>query len=121
MFAIQFFWQFPHFWAIAWIAHRDYEAAGFKLLPSVEGPTKYSAIQSIIYSVLLIPVGLLPYFTGLTGWVSLLIVLLANLGMVYLSVRLYYDMEVKAARRVMFGSYFYLMVVFFALLADKIG
>ncbi len=120
MFTIQFFWQFPHFWAIAWIAHRDYEAAGFKLLPSVEGPTKYSAIQSIIYSVLLIPVGLLPYFTGLTGWVSVLIVLVANLGMVYLSVRLYYEMEVKAARRVMFGSYFYLMVVFFALLADKI-
>ena len=120
LFAIQFFWQFPHFWAIAWIAHKDYETAGFKMLPSTEGPTKYSAVQSIIYSVLLVPVGLLPYLIGLTGWVSLLIVLLANLGMIYLSVRLYMDMEKGAARKVMFGSYIYLMVVFFALVADKI-
>jgi protoheme IX farnesyltransferase len=120
LFAIQFFWQFPHFWAIAWIAHRDYEAAGFKMLPSEKGPTKYSAMQSIIYSLLLIPVGLLPYAAGLTGWVSLWIVLLANLAMVYLCVRLYTDMEVKAARKVMFGSYIYLVVVYFALLADKI-
>ena len=53
LFAIQFFWQFPHFWAIAWIAHKDYSNAGFKLMPSVEGPTKYSAIQSMIYSLVL--------------------------------------------------------------------
>lgn len=120
IFGIQFFWQFPHFWAIAWIAHKDYEAAGFRMLPSEKGPTKYSAVQSIIYSLLLIPVGVLPYFAGLTGWLSLMIVLAANFGMVYLSVRLYRDMEVKAARKVMFGSYIYLMVVFFALLADKL-
>lgn len=120
LFGIQFFWQFPHFWAIAWIAHKDYEKAGFRLLPSEKGPTKYSAVQSIIYSVLLIPVGLAPYFAGLTGWLSLLIILLANLAMIYLSVRLYLDMETRAARRVMFGSYFYLLVVFFALLADKL-
>lgn len=120
IFGIQFFWQFPHFWAIAWIAHKDYEAAGFRMLPSEKGPTKYSAVQSIIYSLLLVPVGVLPYFAGLTGWLSLMIVLVANFGMVYLSVRLYRDMEVKAARRVMFGSYIYLMVVFFALLADKL-
>lgn len=120
IFGIQFFWQFPHFWAIAWIAHKDYETAGFRLLPSQKGPTKYSAVQSIIYSLLLIPVGVLPYFAGLTGWLSLLIILVANLGMVYLSVRLYRAMEVKAARGVMFGSYFYLLVVFLALLADKL-
>lgn len=120
LFAIQFFWQFPHFWAIAWLAHKDYEAAGFRMLPSAKGPTKYSAIQSIIYSVLLIPVGLLPYLIGLTGWLSLLVTLLANLAMVGLSVRLYLQMERSAARGVMFGSYIYLLVVFFALLADKI-
>lgn len=120
LFAIQFFWQFPHFWAIAWISHKDYETAGFKLLPSVTGPTKYSAMQSIIYSLLLIPVGTFPYFLGMTGWVSLLIVLVANLYMVFLSVRLYREMEVKAARRVMFGSYLHLAIVFLALLADKV-
>ncbi len=120
LFAIQFFWQFPHFWAIAWIAHKDYTNAGFKLLPSVQGPTKYSAIQSIIYSLFLVPVGVLPYFTGMSGSVSLWIVFAANIFMVYQCVRLYKEMEVKAARRVMFSSYVYLPVVFFALLADKI-
>ena len=120
LFAIQFFWQFPHFWAIAWIAHADYSQAGFKLMPSVEGPTKYSAIQSIIYSVLLIPVGMLPYLAGMTGRVSFFIILVANIMMVWQCVRLYREMEAKAARRVMFGSYIYLPVVLLALLADKL-
>jgi len=120
LFAIQFFWQFPHFWAIAWIAHKDYSGAGFKLLPSVEGPSKYSAIQSIIYSLLLIPVGLLPYIFGMSGLISAIIVFIANLLMVWQSVRLYRQMELKAARRVMFSSYIYLPVVLLALLGDKL-
>jgi len=120
LFAIQFFWQFPHFWAIAWIAHKDYTNAGFKLMPSVEGPTKYSAIQSIIYSMVLIPVGVLPYLVGMSGSIALAIVFVANLLMVWQSVRLYREMEVKAARRVMFSSYIYLPVVLLALLADKL-
>jgi len=121
LFAIQFFWQFPHFWAIAWIAHSDYAKAGFKLLPSNEGPTKYSAIQAIIYSLLLLPVGVLPYFSGMSGLVSLVVVLIANLFMVGQCVRLYREMTVKAARRVMFSSYIYLPVVLLALLANKIS
>ena len=120
LFTIQFFWQFPHFWAIAWIAHKDYSNAGFKLLPSVEGPSKYSAIQSVIYSLVLIPVGALPYLSGMSGIVSFWIVLAANLGMVWQSVRLFREMEKKAARRVMFSSYIYLPVVLLALLADKV-
>jgi protoheme IX farnesyltransferase len=121
LFAIQFFWQFPHFWAIAWIAHKDYTRAGFKLLPSVEGPTKYSAIQSVIYSLLLVPIGVLPYFVGISGLVSLWIIFLANILMVWQSVRLYREMETSAARRVMFSSYIYLAVVFFAMLLDKVN
>ncbi len=119
LFAIQFFWQFPHFWAIAWIAHSDYSNAGFKLMPSVEGPTKYSAIQSVIYSLVLVPVGVLPFVSGLSGIVSFWILLAANLLMVWQCVRLYREMNVNAARRVMFASYIYLAVVFLALLADK--
>ncbi|MBO9573225.1 MAG: heme o synthase [Chitinophagaceae bacterium] len=119
LFAIQFFWQFPHFWAIAWIAHNDYSNAGFKLMPSVQGPGKYSAIQSIIYSLVLVPVGTLPYFAGISGMVSFWILLVMNLWMVWLSVQLYRKMTKKAARSVMFGSYIYLAVVFLALLADK--
>ena len=121
LFAIQFFWQFPHFWAIAWIAHKDYSNAGFKLMPSVEGPTKYSAMQSIIYSLVLIPVGMLPYLVGMSGMKSFWIVLAANLYMLLQSIRLYREMERKAARRVMFTSYIYLPVVLLALLFDKIA
>lgn len=120
LFAIQFFWQFPHFWAIAWLAHKDYSKAGFKLMPSVEGPTKYSAIQSVIYSLILVPVGIFPFLVGMSGIVSFWIVLAANLWMVWLCVNLYRRMETKAARGVMFGSYIYLPVVLLALLADKI-
>jgi len=119
LFALQFFWQFPHFWAIAWVAHKDYTAAGFKLLPSTEGPTKYSAIQAIVYSLLLLPVGILPYLTGMSGPIGGIIVLIANIFMVTQCVRLYREMTVKAARRVMFSSYIYLPVVLLGLLATK--
>ena len=121
LFALQFFWQFPHFWAIAWIAHKDYTAAGFKLLPSGDGQTKYSALQAVIYSLLLLPVGILPYFNGMSGLVSLVIVLVANLFMIGQCVRLYKEMTVQAARRVMFSSYIYLPVVLLALLIDKVA
>lgn len=75
LFAIQFFWQFPHFWAIAWIAHKDYEKAGFKMLPSEKGQTRYSAMQAVIYSLLMIPAGLLPWYFDISGQISLYIVL----------------------------------------------
>ena len=127
LFAIQFLWQFPHFWAIAWVAHKDYTVAGFKLLPGDKGPTKFTALQTIIYSMLMIPVGLLPHLLPMgermqpmSGVVSMWIVLACNLTMVALSIRLFIKMDVASARRVMFGSYFYLMIVFIALLADKI-
>jgi protoheme IX farnesyltransferase len=120
LFALQFFWQFPHFWAIAWVAHEDYSSAGFKLLPDVGGPTKYAAVQAILYSVLLIPIGVMPYVFGMSGMVSMIIVGIANLAMFWQCVRLFREMNVKAARRVMFGSYFYLPIVLLSLLADKL-
>ena len=120
LFAMQFLWQFPHFWAIAWVAHKDYSNAGFKLLPSEQGPTKYTALQTIVYSLLMIPVGMVPYYIGMSGLTSLVIVLLANLFLVMQCIRLYRSMDVKAARRVMFSSYIYLPIVLLALLGDKL-
>ncbi|MEO7293385.1 MAG: heme o synthase, partial [Ginsengibacter sp.] len=111
LFGIQFLWQFPHFWAIAWVAHKDYSAAGFKLLPSDKGPTKFTAAQTIIYSMLMIPVGMLPYYYKISGITSMWIVLVCNLWMVFVSVMLFVKMDVAAARKVMFSSYFYLMIV----------
>lgn len=119
LFAIQFLWQFPHFWAIAWIAHNDYSKAGFRLLPAEEGPTKFTALQTIVYALLLVPVGFIPYFIDLSGIVSLFIVLAANIFLVVLCFNLYKTLQVQQARKVMFGSYIYLPIVLLALLADK--
>jgi len=120
LFAIQFLWQFPHFWAIAWIAHKDYSSAGFKLLPTEKGPTRYTALQTIVYALLLVPVCSLPYLMGMSGLTSLMVLMLANIFLIMQCVRLYQQMDAGAARRVMFSSYIYLPVVLLALLADKI-
>ena len=120
LFGIQFLWQFPHFWAIAWLAFNDYARAGFKLLPSNEGPTKFTALQSVLYSVAMIPVGMLPYYFHITGSSSLWIVLAANVFLLIQCVRLFIELNATAARRVMFSSYIYLPVVYLAFLADKI-
>jgi heme o synthase len=119
VFGIQFLWQFPHFWAIAWLAHEDYTKAGFKLLPSDKGPTKFTALQTIMYSAMMIPIGILPSYYHISGQISMWIVLGCNLWMVYTSILLYIKMDKPAARKVMFSSYFYLMIVFLALWADK--
>ena len=132
LFTIQFLWQFPHFWAIAWVAHKDYTTAGFRLLPADQGPTKFTALQTVIYSLLLLPVTVLPFFIGgrdyaaissfrdLKGMFSLALILGANLFMLMRCIRLYREMDVAAARRVMFGSYIYLPVILLALLMSKI-
>ena len=120
LFLIQFIWQFPHFWAIAWVTHAYYSRVGFKLLPAKEGPTRFTALQCIMYAVLMIPIGLLPYYLNLTGQISMWVLLVANIFMVVQCVRLYQNMGVPAARRVMFSSYIYLPVVYLALLADKL-
>ena len=119
LFALQFLWQFPHFWAIAWVAHTDYSKAGFKLLPSDKGPTRFTALQTVLYALLMVPVGMIPYRLEISGQVSMFIVLVCNLFIVVQCVRLYIEMDVKAARRVMFSSYIYLPIVLLALLADK--
>jgi len=126
LFAFQFFWQFPHFWAIAWVAHTDYSRVGFKLLPADKGPTKFTALQAVIYSLVLLPVTLIPYFIGMcsyqsiAGMIGLVLIILGNLFMIMRCANLYRKMDVSAARKVMFGSYMYLPVVLLALLLSKV-
>jgi len=125
LFGVQFLWQFPHFWAIAWVAHKDYSTAGFKLLPSDQGPTKFTALQTIIYSFLLIPITIAPFFTGMCSWstvkgiIGVVLIIVANIFMLMRCVQLYRLMDVNSARKVMFGSYMYLAVVLLALLLAK--
>jgi protoheme IX farnesyltransferase len=121
LFFIQFLWQFPHFWAIAWVAYNDYNKAGFRLLPSAGGPTKYTALQTIIYSFLMLPVGMLPYYLHISGEISFWIVAVCNIILLIQCIRLFIEMNVTAARRVMFTSYIYLPIVLLSLLADKVA
>jgi protoheme IX farnesyltransferase len=120
IFGIQFVWQFPHFWAIAWVLDEDYKKAGFKLLPSGGAKDTNTAFLIMIYSLCLIPLGLLPYLVGISGINSAVITTLA--GVLFLAQNIYLMKECsqKAALQLMFGSFIYLPVVQIALVFDKI-
>lgn len=120
IFGIQFVWQFPHFWAIAWVLDEDYKKAGFKLLPSGGAKDTNTAFLIMIYSLCLIPLGLLPYLVGIAGITSAVITTLA--GVLFLAQNIYLMKECsqKAALQLMFGSFIYLPVVQIALVFDKI-
>ena len=117
LFAIQFVWQFPHFWAIAWVMHDDYQKAGFHLLPSKEGRDKASAFQVVIYTLFLLLMSMIPVFFGMTAtFIAPIIIIICGLMFFYQAVKLYRDCSVKSAREVMFGSFIYLPVVQLAIL-----
>lgn len=120
IFGIQFIWQFPHFWAIAWVADEDYKKAGFKLLPSGGKKDLNTAIQIMIYTLFLIPLGLLPSQFGITGVHSAFVVTIC--GVLFLSQTFYLMKECtkEAALKIMFGSFLYLPIVQIAYLIDKL-
>lgn len=120
LFAIQFLWQFPHFWAVAWVAYDDYLRAGYHLLPSRGGRNKFSALQTVLYILALIPVSLIPAWLGHTGLVSAIIVLACGILFLIQSLSLFRECSIPAARRLMFGSFFYLPVVLLALYLDRL-
>ena len=120
MFAIQFIWQFPHFWAVAWVLDEDYKRAGMYLMPSSDGRSKNSAFQIMLYTLILIPVSLLPIKFGMAGNVLGIISLLVGLAFFMQSLKLYRQCTVKAARELMFGSFLYLPIVQITLLIDKL-
>ena len=120
IFAVQFIWQFPHFWAIAWVLDEDYKKAGFHLLPSKEGRSFNSAIQIMVYTLFLIPISLLPTIFGLTGIVSAIVVTIAGCLFAAQSFVLLKNNDPKAALRIMFGSFVYLPIVQIVYLLDKV-
>ncbi|MCF8408656.1 MAG: heme o synthase [Crocinitomicaceae bacterium] len=120
LFFVQFTWQFPHFWAIAWILHEDYQRAGFHLLPSKTGKTKNSAFQIMIYSLALIPFSLIPWLMGWCGTVTL--VLASCIGILFFlySYKLFITCEDKDARKLMFASFVYLPIIQFVYVFDRV-
>jgi len=119
LFAIQFIWQFPHFWAIAWVADDDYKKAGIHLLPSAGGRDKRSALQVLIYTFFLVPVGMMPAFFAMIGTISGIVIIICGMAFAYQAYKLYKDCTVKAAKRLMFGSFLYLPIVQLAILFGK--
>ena len=120
LFSIQFLWQFPHFWAIAWVLDKDYKKAGFKMLPSIGGQNKNSAFQIAIYTGSLIPISLIPWYFGISGGISALFIAVTGLIFVFYSFRLLKTSAIKEATKVMFFSFLYLPVVLLLLVIDKI-
>ena len=112
LFAIQFFWQFPHFWAIAWVADQDYSAAGFKMLPNKGKKDLQTAVTIMIYTVFLVPLGFVPYLLGMTGFNSAIIAVTCGVLFLCQTFYLMKNINDKAALMIMFGSFIYLPIHF---------
>lgn len=120
IFGIQFIWQFPHFWAIAWVGDEDYKKAGFKLLPNNGRKDLNTAFNIMIYTLFLLPLGLLPTYFGLTGFTSAVIVTISGCGFLAQTFTLMRNNSDKAALKIMFGSFLYLPIVQIAYMLDKL-
>ncbi|WP_431157416.1 heme o synthase [Winogradskyella poriferorum] len=122
LFAIQFFWQFPHFWAIGWFLHEDYKKGGFLMLPTGK-PDKGTAVQIILYSIWTTLVSIIPVF-GYTGDLKLSIVgaiLVFALGLIMVgyAFRLFKERTNKVAKQLMLSSVFYITMLQMIYVADK--
>jgi protoheme IX farnesyltransferase len=120
LFSLQFFWQFPHFWAIAWVAFDDYNNAGIRMLPTREKESKFTGIQCMLYSVVLIPMAAALHALGLTGTTGMWLCMLCGAMYFAASVVFYLKNDYKSARRVMFASFIYLPVVLLSVVIDKL-
>lgn len=122
LFSIQFIWQFPHFWAIAWVSSEDYQRAGFKMLP---GPKDRStAFKALIYTIFLIPISILPVF-GIAGKLQLslvaaLLVVIAGLWFLTKAVKLFKTLDDTEARKLMISSFIYLPILQLIYVIDKL-
>lgn len=118
LFFVQFMWQFPHFWAIAWVLDDDYKKAGFLMLPS-GGRDKSSAFQVLVYTLFLLPISLTPVFFRLSGTISGIVILICGILFLWQAYNLYKECSVKAAKQLMFGSFAYLPLVQLAIMFGK--
>ena len=120
LFGIQFVWQFPHFWAIAWVLDDDYKLAGFRLLPSGKRNLT-SAIITFIFTLILVPVSLLPTLYHFGGYYVGAVSLLFSLAFLYLAFMLLRTLQIGSAKKLMYGSFIYLPVVQLMFLFNFIG
>jgi heme o synthase len=120
LFMVQFMWQFPHFWAIAWVLYDDYKHGGFNLLPSKNGKTKTSAFPILVYTLLLVPFSLMPWVLDMVGPLTFYVGSFLGLIFFLFAYRLYLTCETKDARNLMFASFVYLPLIQFLYVLDKV-
>lgn len=121
LFAIQFFWQFPHFWSIAWLGHDDYVRAGYRLLPDGAGERRNTTgFYAFLYALPLFPLAAAPWLSGATGWVSAVVAAVLSMGYAWLGWGLYRRNDRRAALQLMFYSFMYIPVALVAFYLDKI-
>ncbi|MFY8032949.1 MAG: heme o synthase [Flexibacteraceae bacterium] len=120
LFGIQFIWQFPHFWAIAWILDDDYQRVGFKMLPNGGGKDMNTAFQIMIYTLFLLPLGMLPTQLGITGPTSAIVATICGCMFLMTTFHLMKECTAKAARSILLGSVIYLPIVQIVYVFDKI-
>ncbi len=120
LFLQQAIWQFPHFWAIAWVLDQDYRRAGFRLLPVSKVKSLQNSLIVLGFTIALIPLGLLPYWLGISGTVSAWVATGTGLFFLYLNGLLVRQQTDKAARNLMLGSFIYLPVVQLIYLLDRL-
>jgi len=117
--AVVFFWQMPHFYALAWVYREDYARGGMRMLTVVDPRGKRLGLESFAYSVLLLAVSLVPVYTGLIGWVYGVGAAVLGVGMVALSIRLWIVRDDQRAWHLFFGSIAYLPVLLALMLLDR--
>jgi protoheme IX farnesyltransferase len=118
--AILFLWQFPHFYAIAWMYREDYSRAGIQMLPVVEPDGESTARQILLYSILLIPISLLPKMMGMTGTIYLVGALAMGIAFLYSGVQVLLNKTKLRARRVLLTSVVYLPVLYLLMVLDPV-
>ncbi|UKJ07404.1 heme o synthase [Solitalea lacus] len=120
LFAVQFIWQFTHFWAIAWLLNEDYNKAGFYLLPSLSGTTKASAYWIMASSIIQIPVSVLLYSYNFVGQIYLVAAIIMGVWALVPAYRLVKNCDTPSAKKVMLTGFLYIMVIQVMMLVDKI-
>lgn len=119
LFAILFLWQFPHFLAIAWMYREDYSRAGILMLPVVEPDGRVTAQQIVAYTVMLVPVSLLPTAIGMAGWTYFAGAIVLGLLFLYSSLRAAFSRSRQQARRLLLASVLYLPLLFILMVLNS--
>ena len=119
LFGIQFLWQFPHFWSLAWVIDDDYKQAGFRLLPTTKRD-RISAFMVFLSALIMIPAAFLPMYYGFGGWIFTAVSAIGGVFFAYYGFQLFKNQDIASARKVMFTSFFYLPITQLVLLFDFI-